>query len=121
MVAVFADPMKAYPIRIAADALGESLPARPLPLARPRLILDDPLVQAGALVNGTTITRRAPQSERFTWLHIELEDHALILVGGCRRKPSSTTSPAAASTIMPSSRRCTAPSLRRSPSPTCRG
>lgn len=33
MVGVFADPMKAYPIRIATDALGESLPAHGLYLS----------------------------------------------------------------------------------------
>jgi hypothetical protein len=40
------------------------------------------LVQAGALVNGTTITRRTRMPERFTYFHVELDDHALILAEG---------------------------------------
>ena len=40
------------------------------------------LVQAAALVNNTSITRVMHPGERFTYYHIETEDHALILAEG---------------------------------------
>ena len=40
------------------------------------------LIQAGALVNGTTIRRETAGPERFTYYHVELADHALILAEG---------------------------------------
>jgi len=46
------------------------------------LLVDDVLVQAGALVNNTSITRVMQPGKRFTYFHIETEDHALILAEG---------------------------------------
>ena len=80
---VFANPLRVLPIRIEAGALGENLPARDLLISPDHaLLLGGVLIQAGALVNGTTIRREQGVAEVFTYYHVELEDHALILAEG---------------------------------------
>ena len=76
----FSDPLRVLPIRIKAGALGDNVPSRDLLLSPDHAIMvDDVLIQAGALVNGTSIVREADIPETFTYYHIELDDHSLIL------------------------------------------
>jgi hypothetical protein len=83
VVSVFANPLRSYPIRIAAGVLGDGLPQRDLFLSPDHaLLVDGVLVQAGALVNNTSVTRVMRPGERFTYYHIETTDHALILAEG---------------------------------------
>ena len=81
---VFASP-KLEPVRISAGALGDGLPHGDLYVtAAHGMIWEGLVVNAGALVNGTTI-RFVPLSEmpeEFTWYHIETEGHEEILAHG---------------------------------------
>jgi autotransporter passenger strand-loop-strand repeat protein/probable HAF family extracellular repeat protein len=76
----FADPLRVLPIRVKANALRENVPSRDLLLSPDHAVLvGDVLIQAGALVNGTSIVRETNVPETFTYYHIELDDHSLIL------------------------------------------
>ena len=75
------DPVRCWPIRIKVGALGDNVPCRDLLLSPDHaLLLDGVLVQAGALVNGTAIVRETTVPPTFVYYHVELEDHALIIV-----------------------------------------
>jgi hypothetical protein len=79
----FADPLRVLPIRIKAGALGENRPARDLLISPDHAILiEDILIQAGALVNGISILRESNVPETFTYYHVEVADHSLILAEG---------------------------------------
>jgi hypothetical protein len=85
IVTLFGLPEGRRPVCIAAGALDDNLPKRDLRLTSDHaLLIDDVLVQAGALVNGSTIRRipNAELGERFMAFHIETENHEVILAEG---------------------------------------
>ena len=75
-------PLRGYPILIKAGALGNNLPQRDLYVSPDHaMFFEGMLINAGALVNGTSIVKTEPQ-EAFTYYHVELENHALLLAEG---------------------------------------
>ena len=75
-------PLRGYPILIKAGALGNNLPHRDLYVSPDHaMYFEGVLINAGALVNGTSIVKTEP-TEAFTYYHVELENHALLLAEG---------------------------------------
>jgi hypothetical protein len=75
----FADPLRCWPIRVKTGALGVNVPDRDLLLSPDHaLLIDNVLINAGALVNGTSIIRETDVPATFTYYHVELDNHALI-------------------------------------------
>ncbi|WP_146199961.1 Hint domain-containing protein [Roseicyclus mahoneyensis] len=73
------------PVRIKAGGLGHGLPETDLYVSADHgLILDDLMINAGALVNGTTITvmSAADLPDRITYYHVETTSHEVILANG---------------------------------------
>ncbi|NKX44051.1 Hint domain-containing protein [Roseicyclus persicicus] len=74
------------PVRVAAHALGPGCPARDLIVtADHALLVDGFLINAGALVNGTTIhpVPLAKMPATFTYWHVETEAHEAVLAENC--------------------------------------
>jgi hypothetical protein len=83
------DPIKGWvrgvlPIRIARSALGDDVPHADLYVTQTHAVLvDGVLVEAGNLVNGTTITRYdAAELDRLEYFHIKLSRHDVIYAEG---------------------------------------
>ena len=76
---------KYAPVRISAGALGNGLPKSDLCVTADHgLIVDGLLINASALVNGTSI-RYVPMSEMpesYTYYHIETHSHDVVLANG---------------------------------------
>ncbi len=85
VVTVFGPDATRRPVRLLAGSLGLALPAGDLCVtADHALLIEGVLVQAGALVNGTTIHRMtdAELGDRYTVFHVETEHHEVILAEG---------------------------------------
>ncbi|MGP8027157.1 MAG: Hint domain-containing protein [Acidocella sp.] len=76
----FADPLRVNPVHIKTNALADGVPSRDLLISPDHaLLVDGILAQAGALVNGISIVRETEVPESFTYYHVEVADHSLIL------------------------------------------
>ncbi len=83
IAARFADPLRTWPVRIRAGALRQNVPHRDLVLSPGHAVrVGAVLANAAALVNARSILRETRVPERFTYWHVELDTHALLLAEG---------------------------------------
>jgi Ca2+-binding RTX toxin-like protein len=85
IMAGFGPAERLMPVRIAAGALGAGLPNADLTVTADHgMLVDGVICHAGALVNGTTITRvpLAEMGDRYTVYHIDTEAHEIVLANG---------------------------------------
>jgi hypothetical protein len=77
---IFANKERVLPIRLKTGSLADNVPSRDL-LVSPdhALLVNGALIQAGALVNGTSIVQERNVPAVFTYYHVEVDDHSLIL------------------------------------------
>lgn len=79
----FADALQAFPVRISAGALGENVPLRDLYVSPCHAVfVDGVLLAARALVNGSSVVRITDVPPVFTYYHIELDRHDLVIADG---------------------------------------
>jgi hypothetical protein len=81
----FGPAERLMPVRFAAGSLGDGLPNADLTVTADHgMLVDGVICHAGALVNGTTITRvpLAEMGETYTVYHVETEEHEIILANG---------------------------------------
>ena len=81
----FGPAERLMPVRFAAGSLGKGLPHADLTVTADHgMLVDGVICHAGALVNGTTITRVPldEMGETYTVYHVETEEHEIILANG---------------------------------------
>jgi hypothetical protein len=81
----FGPAERLMPVRFAAGSLGDGLPNTDLSVTADHgMLVDGVICHAGALVNGTTITRvpLAEMGETYTVYHVETEAHEIIFANG---------------------------------------
>jgi hypothetical protein len=82
------DPSKPWvkdtlPVRIARSALAPGVPHADLYITAAHcLLVDEALVPAEMLINGTTITRYEPEGDELEFFHVKLESHDVIYAEG---------------------------------------
>ncbi len=81
----FGSAERLMPVRFAAGSLGNGLPHSDLTVTADHgMLVDGVICNAGALVNGSTITRvpSSEMGESYTVYHVETEAHEIILANG---------------------------------------
>ncbi|MBN8952891.1 MULTISPECIES: Hint domain-containing protein [unclassified Rhizobium] len=77
-------PRDTLPVKIQAGAIAENVPSRDLYVSPDHcMFLEESLIPAKFLINGTTITQEATLAP-FEYYHIELEQHSIILAEGAQ-------------------------------------